>query len=63
MYANALQIHDDVMVELDTVPAPQTATHLHLAVSAIDLAWEDEQAGPDLGAFEEQYLLGYACFA
>jgi len=38
-------------------------TQTHLALVAQESAPADSGYGADLGAFEEQYLLGYACFA
>ena len=58
---HALKIQDSAQ---DDTPLarPNKATHLYIASVAAPVETSDEH-GPDLGAFEEQYLLGYACFA
>ena len=38
------------------------SSHLQLVTNQAS-SLDDAEYGPDLGEFEEQYLLGYACFA
>ena len=69
MRNNAIKIQKDNSENASALTQWQPMTYLKLAVNSVHAAPQDyaedhsDLGAPDLGAFEEQYLLGYACFA